>query len=168
MKSLSRVQIFVTSWTIAYQAPPSMGFSRHEYWSGLPFPSPGGLPDLGIKPGSPTLEANALTSEPPGKTNLVSQLLSYCFLLTFSTSCYYFWISNSLKGKEALNVRLISSNSFSVWDFSPQVLAALVPLWYLQIDCFNFKFCSCFPVVFCCKIGMQETAPLLRAELATE
>ena len=48
-------------------APPSMGFSRQEYWSGLPFPSPGGHPDPGIEPGSPTLEADALTSEPPGK-----------------------------------------------------------------------------------------------------
>ena len=45
-----------------------MGFSRQEYWSGLPFPSPGDLPDPGIEPGSPTLEADALTSEPPGKT----------------------------------------------------------------------------------------------------
>ena len=44
-----------------------MGFSRQEYWSGLPFPSPGDLPDLGIEPGSPTLQADALTSEPPGK-----------------------------------------------------------------------------------------------------
>ena len=44
-----------------------MGFSRQEYWSGLPFPSPGDLPDPGIEPGSPTLEADALTSEPPGK-----------------------------------------------------------------------------------------------------
>ena len=54
-------------WTVAYQAPLSMRFSRQEYWSGLPFPSPGDLPDPGIKPGSPTLEADALTSEPPGK-----------------------------------------------------------------------------------------------------
>ena len=54
-------------WTVAYQAPLSMGFSRQEYWSGLPFPSPGDLPDPGIKPGSPRLEADALTSEPPGK-----------------------------------------------------------------------------------------------------
>ena len=45
MKSLSRVQLFVTSWTVAYQAPPSMGFSRQEYWSGSPFASPGNLPD---------------------------------------------------------------------------------------------------------------------------
>jgi len=57
----------VTPWTVAYQVSPSMGFSRQEYRSGLPFPSPGDLPDLGIEPGSPELEADALTSEPPGK-----------------------------------------------------------------------------------------------------
>ena len=56
-----------TPWTVAYQAPPSMGFSRQEYWSGLPFPSPGDLPDPGIKPRSPAVQADALTSEPPGK-----------------------------------------------------------------------------------------------------
>ena len=67
VKSLSRVQLFATPWTVAYQAPPSMGFSRQEYWSGLPFPSPGDLPNPGIKPRSPSLEADALTSEPPGK-----------------------------------------------------------------------------------------------------
>ena len=50
-----------------YQAPLSMEFSRQEYWSGLPFPSPGDLPDPGIKPKSPTLQADALPSEPPGK-----------------------------------------------------------------------------------------------------
>ena len=66
MKSLSRVQLFATPWTVAYQAPPSMGFSRQEYWSGLPFPSPGDLPDPGIKPGSPAFQADALPSEPPG------------------------------------------------------------------------------------------------------
>ena len=54
-------------WTVAYQASPSMGFSRQEYWSGLPFPSPGDLPGPGIEPGSPALEADALTSEPLGK-----------------------------------------------------------------------------------------------------
>ena len=55
VKSLSRVRLFETPRTAAHQAPPSMGFSRQEYWSGLPFPSPGDLPDPGIKPGSPTL-----------------------------------------------------------------------------------------------------------------
>ena len=52
---------------IAHQAPLSMGFSKQEYWSGLPFPSPGGLPDPGSEPGSPASEADALPSEPPGK-----------------------------------------------------------------------------------------------------
>ena len=67
VKSLGRILLFATPWTIAYQASLSMGFSRQEYWSGLPFPSPGDLPNPGIEPGSPALEADALTSEPPGK-----------------------------------------------------------------------------------------------------
>ena len=50
VKSLSRVRLFATPWTVGYQAPPSMGFSRQESWSGLPFPSPGDLPNPGIKP----------------------------------------------------------------------------------------------------------------------
>ena len=64
VKSLSRVGLFATLWTIAHQALLSMGFSRQDYWSGLPFPSPGDLPDPGIEPRSPALEADALTSEP--------------------------------------------------------------------------------------------------------
>ena len=51
--ALSRVQLFVTPWTTALQAPLSLGFSRQEYWSGLPFPTPGGLPDPGTEPASP-------------------------------------------------------------------------------------------------------------------
>ena len=57
----------MTPWSIAHQAPLSMGFPRQEYWNGLPFPSPGDLPDPGIEPRSPALKANALTLEPPGK-----------------------------------------------------------------------------------------------------
>ena len=67
VKSLSRVQLFATPWIVAYQTPPSMGFSRQECWSGLPFPSPEDLPDPGIEPGSPALQADALPSEPAGK-----------------------------------------------------------------------------------------------------
>ena len=67
VKSLSCVRLFATPWTVAHQAPPSMGFSRKEYWSRLPFPSPGDLPNPGIEPRSLTLQADALTSEPPGK-----------------------------------------------------------------------------------------------------
>ena len=67
MKSLSHVQIFATPWTVAYQAPLSMGFSRQEYWSGLPLPSPGDLSDSRIEPGSPALQADTLPSKPRGK-----------------------------------------------------------------------------------------------------
>ena len=56
-----------TPWTVAHQAPLSMGFSRQEYWSGLPFPSSRDLPDPGIKPGSPALQADSLPFEAPGK-----------------------------------------------------------------------------------------------------
>ena len=66
VKSLSHVRVFATPWTVAHQAPLSLGFSRQEYWSGLPFPSPGNLPDPGIELRSPTLQEDALTSEPPG------------------------------------------------------------------------------------------------------
>ena len=72
MKSLSRFWLFATPWTVAYQNPPSMGFSRQEYWSGLPFPSPGDLPDPGIEPPSPALQADAFPSEPPGKSWWIS------------------------------------------------------------------------------------------------
>ena len=67
VKLLSRVQLFATPWTVAYQGPRSMGFSRQERWSGFPFPSPGDLPDPGIEPRSPALQADALPSEPLGK-----------------------------------------------------------------------------------------------------
>ena len=67
VKSLSLVWLFVTPWTVAYQAPPSMGFFRQEHWSGLSFPSPGDLPNPGIEPRSPTLQVDSLPAEPQGK-----------------------------------------------------------------------------------------------------
>ena len=66
VKSLSCVRLFATPWTVAHQVPLSMGFSRQEYWSGLPFAFPGDLPDPVIELGSPALQADALQSEPPG------------------------------------------------------------------------------------------------------
>ena len=69
-KSLSRVQLFATSWTVAHQAPLFMEFSREEYCSGLPFPSPGDLPDPGIEPESCALQVDSLPSEPPGKPSI--------------------------------------------------------------------------------------------------
>ena len=65
VKSLSCVSLFAIPWSVAHQAPPSMEFSKQQYWSRLPFPSPGDLPDPGIEPWSPTLQADALLSEPP-------------------------------------------------------------------------------------------------------
>ena len=67
VKSLSHVQLFVIPWTVAYQAPLSMGFSRQEHCNGLPFPSPGDVPDPGIEPWSPALQVVSLTTEAPGK-----------------------------------------------------------------------------------------------------
>ena len=63
----SCVRLFVTPWTVAHQASRSVGFSRQEYWSGLPCLSPGDFPSPGIKPESPTLQADSLSTELPGK-----------------------------------------------------------------------------------------------------
>ena len=63
---LSCIRLFVTPWTVARQAPPSMEFSRQEYWSGLSFPSPGYLPDPGIEPASPALAGECFSTVPPG------------------------------------------------------------------------------------------------------
>ena len=68
LSHFSCVQFFVIPWTVVHQAPLSMKFSGQEYWSKLPFPSPGDLPDSGIEPGYPALQADALPSEPPGKS----------------------------------------------------------------------------------------------------
>ena len=67
-QSLSHVQLFATPWTVARQPPLSMGFSRQEYWSGYPFPSPGNLWDSGIKPRFLALQADPFLSKPPGKS----------------------------------------------------------------------------------------------------
>ena len=74
-QSPSCVRLFAIPWTVAHQAPPSMGFPRQEYWSGLPIHSLGDLPNPGIEPGSLTLLADALSSEPPGKP--VAQLMQH-------------------------------------------------------------------------------------------
>ena len=72
LSCFSHVQLFVTLRTAAHQAPLSMGFSKHEYWSGLPFLSPGELPNPGTKPESPALAGRFFTAKPPGKPKLCS------------------------------------------------------------------------------------------------
>ena len=92
--SLLHIQLFATPWTVARQTPLSMGFSRPEYWSGLPFPSPGDLPNPGVKQGSPALQVDSSPSEPPAKPLIgytpvqnkklkkcpVSELAGFCLL----------------------------------------------------------------------------------------
>ena len=95
MLSLSHVQLSVTPWTVACQVPTSVGFPRQEHWNGLPFPSPGDLPDPGIKPISLSLGDGFFTAETPGKPfhsylyiySQVSYLLSYSL---FHTLDWYF------------------------------------------------------------------------------
>ena len=79
LSHFSRVQLFATLWSIARQAPLSMGFSRQEYWSGLPFPAPGDLPDPGIKfesPMSPALQADSLLLS-PGEAHVCIHVYMY-------------------------------------------------------------------------------------------
>ena len=93
-KSLSHVLLFVTPWTVACQAPLSVGFPRQEYWSGLLFSSLGDLPYPGIKPRSPVLQADSLPSEPPGKPILTRKMtnsaLFFRIFVDSFTSCESF------------------------------------------------------------------------------
>ena len=85
VKLLSHVWRVVTPWTIAHQAPPSMEFSRQEYWSGLPFPSPGNLPNPGIELGSPALQVDSLPTELTGKPK--NTVLLHRFLKKQTNGC---------------------------------------------------------------------------------
>ena len=80
---LSCVQLFVTPWTVAHQAPLSMEFSRKEYWCGFPCPSPGDLPGPGIEPRSPALQADSLPYEPPGNTHRFLWDITYYHHLSY-------------------------------------------------------------------------------------
>ena len=89
LSCFSRVRLFVTQWTVAHQAPLSMEYSRQEYWSGLPFPSPGDLPNPGIKPVSLALAGEFFTAEPPRKPPFwVYILLNKGQLMSLKYSCF--------------------------------------------------------------------------------
>ena len=96
MKLLSRVRLFATEWSVAYQAPQSMGFSRQEYWSGLPFPSPGDLPDPGMEPRSPLLKADSLLTELPGNRGYLLQTWKLICLFNSSGSKDHLWTRKCL------------------------------------------------------------------------
>ena len=88
-QSLQLCSTLVTLWTVAHQAPRSIRFSRQEYWSGLPFPSPGDLPDPGIKPRSPALQADSLPSEPPGKLWIEQRITFKLHRHHLPSSCHF-------------------------------------------------------------------------------
>ena len=109
LSHFSCVQLFETPWTIAHQASLSLGFLRQGYWSGLPFPSLGNLPDPGIKLGSPALQADTLPSEPPGKLNV-------------KTKCWVDRISNASLPKEIKVSQLHTTHPFLIRHSSPTFL----------------------------------------------
>ena len=135
VKSFSHVQLFATPWTVAHQAPPSMGFSRQEYWSGLPFPSPGNLPDPGIEPRSPALQADAFTSEPPGKPS--RSLLFICFICSNMSVLIPNFITlnvNQNPYQELPGMQLSSVPSLLVHLSDPSLLSVLLPCYSLFGD----------------------------------
>ena len=115
MKSLNHVQLFATPWTVAHQAPLFMGFSRQEYWSGVPFPSPGDLPDPRIEPRSPALQADALPCKPPGKPCYI--LYSRCWLFVGFVAQRYFLL---LCGLSVHAVHIITAWKFLLLVMSSQ------------------------------------------------
>ena len=124
VKLLSRVWLFATPWTVASQAPPSMGFSRQGYWSGLPLPSSEDLPNPGIEPGSCALQAESLPSEPPRKWR---KSLFYCFWMIFYRIyssrlsglfvCFFFPFSTLNMLYHFLPFILSSGKSAVIWIF---------------------------------------------------
>ena len=109
---LSRARLFATPWTAAHQAPLSIGFSRQEYWSGLPCPPPGDLPDPGIKLTSPAWVGGFFITEPPGKPFLMIDLLNEDFCLVAVKSHL------GVIGKRTQMLKYVSSTHFKmVWSF---------------------------------------------------
>ena len=96
VKSLSHVWLFETPWTVTHQAPPPMEFSRQEYWSGLPFPSPRDLSDPGIEPRSPTSWADALMSEPPGNQEMNMKGFLFIIIIIFLNFTILYWFCHTL------------------------------------------------------------------------
>ena len=84
---LGHYQFFVIPWIVGCQAPLSLGFPKEEYWSGLPFPLVGDLPDPGTEPRSPALQVDSLPSEPPGKPSLFGKEKSLLYSFDFCCCC---------------------------------------------------------------------------------
>ena len=117
---LSHVQLFETPWMVAHQAPLSMEFSRQEYWSGLPFPPPGDLPNPGIKPRSPALQADSLPSEPPGKPCEMNTILK--FLRMMWEKSHPFILINNISTVETKPILHEKHQHFCVKQHKVQIL----------------------------------------------
>ena len=125
MKSLSHVWLFATPWTVAYQAPPSTGFSRQVYWSGLPFPSPGDLPNPGIKPRSTRIVGRHFTIW----ATAAAKSLQSCPTLCDPMDCSLpdFSVPGILQARTLEWVAISFSNA---WKWKVKV-KSLSPVWLL-------------------------------------
>ena len=155
MKSLSRVGLFVTPWTVSYQAPPSMGFSRQEYWSGLPFPSSGDLPNPGIKCGSPlSHQGSPRVHDAKSQWFLLGSLL-ICIWNNCSSTLSHLSSKNSLLDFSSIFLALFLSHSCSFspcfteygdnWvDFGlrPSQVSYAISLGISQLHDFKFHTCD--------------------------
>ena len=115
-----KVKLLSPVWTAAYQAPQSMEFTRQEYWSGLPFPSPEDLPNPGIKPGSPALQAGALPSEPPGKPKESKSYVHIIFLKQcrcFPNTQYILFVFTFLSSLPIFTLGLKSMSLIHVYKY---------------------------------------------------
>ena len=131
VKWLSRVRLFATLWTVAFQAPLSMGFSRQESWSGLPFPSPGDLPDPGIEPRSPALQADALPSEPPGKPKKASNYFPFpCTSMVFSS--VFKWLCSVLREQTQVVRKELLNEQVPAMDSEGQVTVGTAHFRHVQ------------------------------------
>ena len=140
MKLLSRVWLSAIPWTVAKQAPPSLPFSRQEYWSGLPFLSLRDLPDPGIKPGFPTLQADALPSKPPEKPlpnrklgQFTGFLFFFSFLPDFKSGFNFYHNISSWRNNWAHFIFHFSSSLCCSFSF----LAFLRKDWPAYLSCYS-------------------------------
>jgi len=141
--SLSPDGLFAAPWTVAHHTPPSMGFSRQEYWSGLSFPSLGDLPDPGIETGSPALQADALPSEPPRKPNAVGVPVISSPVPRCSPSLFPWYQLTLWSNQLPMLDRSVSHNySFSFSDFNSLLYPTKIHLIHISLKVFPI---SCLP-----------------------
>ena len=160
---LSWVQLFVTPWTIVYQASLSMEFSRQEYWSELPFPSPGDLPDPGIKPGSPVSPASAggfFTTELPGKTQKPA-----LYFLNFQIAKVRSFKMEVILGK---STRKKKKKEIWRWGFNSWLLLSLVVwIWASCQSFLNLSFLIYKTVCMCVQLFVTPWTVARQTPLST-